>query len=212
MGFLLVHERMLEVFVQARAKWLKPEGKMFPTTGTIYICPFTDSEIFEEQNLSTSFWDQTNFYGVNLSKAKVRAKNEAFAQPIVGYFSPSMLVSKRHVSHVLDFSTISEKDGFEKILNIDASNRHKLKSKLQTEFDENFDGEKENNYNILITTEVLAEGINLHRSNIIINYDTPWNSTRLIQRIGRVNRIGSKADRIHVFNFFPTLYLISNFH
>ena len=97
-----------------------------------------------------------------------------------------------------------QKDGFEKILNIDASNRHKLKSKLQTEFDENFDGEKENNYNILITTEVLAEGINLHRSNIIINYDTPWNSTRLIQRIGRVNRIGSKADRIHVFNFFPT--------
>ena len=97
-----------------------------------------------------------------------------------------------------------KKDGFEKILNIDASNRHKLKSKLQTEFDENFDGEKENNYNILITTEVLAEGINLHRSNIIINYDTPWNSTRLIQRIGRVNRIGSKADKIHVFNFFPT--------
>ena len=46
-----------------------------------------------------------------------------------------------------------KKDGFEKILNIDASNRHKLKSKLQTEFDENFDGEKENNYNILITTE-----------------------------------------------------------
>jgi superfamily II DNA or RNA helicase len=97
-----------------------------------------------------------------------------------------------------------KKDGFEKILNIDATNRHKLKSKLQTEFDENFDGEKENNYNILITTEVLAEGINLHRSNIIINYDTPWNSTRLIQRIGRVNRIGSKADKIHVYNFFPT--------
>ena len=63
---------------------------------------------------------------------------------------------------------------------------------------------KKNDYNILITTEVLAEGINLHRSNIIINYDTPWNSTRLIQRIGRVNRIGSKAKEIHVYNFFPT--------
>ena len=63
-----------------------------------------------------------------------------------------------------------KKDGF-KILNIGTSNRHKLKSKLQTEFDENFDGEKENNYNILITTS-LGGGINLHRSNIIINYDT----------------------------------------
>lgn len=97
-----------------------------------------------------------------------------------------------------------EKDGYNKVLNINASNRNKLKEKLQTEFDENFEGVKTNNYNILITTEVLAEGINLHRSNVIINYDTPWNSTRLIQRIGRVNRIGSKAEKIHVYNFFPT--------
>ncbi len=97
-----------------------------------------------------------------------------------------------------------KKDGFDKILNINASNRNKLKEKLKIEFDENFDGEKKNDYNILITTEVLAEGINLHRSNIVINYDTPWNSTRLIQRIGRVNRIGSKAEKIHVYNFFPT--------
>ncbi|MBR6843199.1 MAG: hypothetical protein IKM77_12995, partial [Prevotella sp.] len=35
--------------------------------------------------------------------------------------------------------------------------------------------------NIIITTDVLAEGVNLHRSNIIINYDTPWNSTKLMQ-------------------------------
>ena len=97
-----------------------------------------------------------------------------------------------------------EKDGYNKILNINASNRSKLKDKLKADFDQNFTGVCTNNYNILITTEVLAEGINLHRSNVVINYDTPWNSTRLIQRIGRVNRIGSKADRIHVYNFFPT--------
>ncbi len=97
-----------------------------------------------------------------------------------------------------------KKDGFNKILSIDAQNRTSLKKILQREFDENFDGKKTNDYNILISTEVLAEGINLHRSNIIINYDTPWNSTRLIQRIGRVNRIGSKSNKIHVFNFFPT--------
>ena len=39
---------------------------------------------------------------------------------------------------------------------------------------------------------------------MIVNYDTPWNATKLIQRIGRVNRIGAKADKIHVYNFFPT--------
>jgi len=96
------------------------------------------------------------------------------------------------------------KDGFNKILNIDAENRVRLKKTLDKEFDENFEGERTNNYNILISTEVLAEGVNLHRSNIVINYDTPWNSTRLIQRIGRVNRIGTKAKQIHVYNFFPT--------
>src|SRR5690606_32539298 len=64
--------------------------------------------------------------------------------------------------------------------------------------------EQEDNYSIILTTEVLAEGIILHRSNVIVNYDTPWNSTRLMQRIGRVNRIGSTADEVHVYNFYPT--------
>ena len=95
-------------------------------------------------------------------------------------------------------------DGFKNVFSVDGQNRHKAKSILQSEFDENFDGEKTNNINILISTEVLSEGINLHRSNVVVNYDTPWNSTKLIQRIGRVNRIGSKAEKIHVYNFFPT--------
>jgi superfamily II DNA/RNA helicase len=46
--------------------------------------------------------------------------------------------------------------------------------------------------------------VNLHRSNVIMNYDTPWNATRLMQRIGRVNRIGTTSERIHIYNFFPT--------
>lgn len=58
---------------------------------------------------------------------------------------------------------------------------------------------------ILIATEVLAEGVNLHRSNIVINYDLPWNPTRMIQRVGRINRVDTKFDTIHTFNFFPTV-------
>ena len=72
---------------------------------------------------------------------------------------------------------------------------------------ENFDAKwkvKKNDYNIILTSDVLAEGVNLHRSNIIINYDTPWNSTRLMQRIGRVNRIGSKSDTIYNYVFYPS--------
>lgn len=59
-------------------------------------------------------------------------------------------------------------------------------------------------YRILVTTEVLAEGVSLHRANIVINYDIPWNPTRLMQRVGRVNRVDTDFDRIHTYNFFPT--------
>lgn len=59
-------------------------------------------------------------------------------------------------------------------------------------------------YRILVTTEVLAEGVNLHRSNTVINYDIPWNPTRLIQRVGRVNRVDTRFTSIHTYNFFPT--------
>ena len=59
-------------------------------------------------------------------------------------------------------------------------------------------------YRILVATEVLAEGVNLHRSNVVINYDIPWNPTRLIQRVGRVNRVDTKFSTIHTYNFFPT--------
>jgi superfamily II DNA or RNA helicase len=72
---------------------------------------------------------------------------------------------------------------------------------------ENFDARARNKkdyFRILITTDVLAEGVNLHRSNIVINYDIPWNPTKLMQRVGRINRIDTPFDRIYTFNFFPT--------
>lgn len=62
----------------------------------------------------------------------------------------------------------------------------------------------QDNIRILIATDVLAEGINLHRANVVINYDLPWNPTRVLQRVGRVNRVGTQHSLIHVFNFFPT--------
>ncbi len=95
--------------------------------------------------------------------------------------------------------------GFEKVLCVDAKNRHALRQTIRENFDANIPhNEFCNDYDIIISTEVLAEGVNLHRSNVIVNYDTPWNATRLMQRIGRVNRIGSIAPMIHNFLFYPT--------
>lgn len=73
---------------------------------------------------------------------------------------------------------------------------------------ENFDAKvrrPKNDIKILVSTEVLSEGVNLHQSNIVINYDIPWNPTRLIQRVGRVNRVDTKFERIYTYNFFPTI-------
>ncbi|RUM60026.1 MAG: helicase [Persephonella sp.] len=61
----------------------------------------------------------------------------------------------------------------------------------------------EDSIDFLITTDTLAEGINLHKSNIIINYDIPWNPTKVLQRVGRINRIGTKHKYIYIYNFFP---------
>ena len=89
------------------------------------------------------------------------------------------------------------------VMVISAKNRSQEFKTIRENFDANWK-EKKNDYNIILTTDVLAEGVNLHRSNIIINYDTPWNSTRLMQRIGRVNRIGSTAGIIYNYVFYPS--------
>ncbi len=95
--------------------------------------------------------------------------------------------------------------GFDRALAVSSANRAEALPVVKANFDASVPAkEQENRYDLLISTEVLAEGINLHRANIVVNYDTPWNSTRLMQRVGRVNRIGSPHSEIHIFNFFPT--------
>lgn len=98
-----------------------------------------------------------------------------------------------------------EDEGRKDVLIISAQNRKQMYDTIVTNFDANWAADKQvSEYNIIITTEVLAEGVNLHRSNVIIHYDTPWNSTKLMQRIGRVNRIGTKANAIYNYVFYPS--------
>lgn len=79
-----------------------------------------------------------------------------------------------------------------------------LKVEIEDSFNPKNADKNNDKYNLLITTDVLAEGINLHRANVLVNYDLPWNPTRIMQRVGRINRVGTEFDRIYVFNFFPT--------
>ncbi|MCC2706063.1 helicase-related protein [Intestinibacter bartlettii] len=91
----------------------------------------------------------------------------------------------------------------------DSSNR--LRAEIENNFNPDItEQEQKNDYRILVTTDVLAEGISLHRANIIVNYDLPWNPTRIMQRVGRINRVGTKFNDIYVFNFFPSSQVSEN--
>lgn len=90
-----------------------------------------------------------------------------------------------------------------RVLCVHGENRDKLKETIRANFDANYPKQKDD-YDIIITTDTLSEGVNMHRSNIIYNYDIPWNSTRLMQRIGRINRIGTKHNKIYIYNFIPS--------
>lgn len=64
---------------------------------------------------------------------------------------------------------------------------------------------QQNDYHILVATDAISEGYNLHRAGAIFNYDIPYNPTRVIQRIGRINRINKKVfDELYIYNYFPT--------
>lgn len=149
------------------------------------------------------------------SKVKKDPKLEAFSDKLKAEF----FKSKKHnpSGQLVIFSESKEtaeqlseqiKKNFKfRVLTVSAENRKTVENILRENFDANLEEEKwKSEYDIIITTEVLAEGINLHRSNLIVNYDVPWNATRLMQRIGRVNRIGSRAEQIFVYNFYPSAH------
>lgn len=72
----------------------------------------------------------------------------------------------------------------------------------------NFDAsntDQEDDFNLLLTSDKISEGFNLNRAGMVINYDIPWNPVRVIQRLGRINRISKKVfNELFIVNFFPT--------
>lgn len=77
------------------------------------------------------------------------------------------------------------------------------RAKIKNNFDPSAP-EPSDQVHILLTTDILAEGMNLHQAGRIMNYDLPWNPTRVMQRLGRINRVGTAYEKLFIFNFFPT--------
>lgn len=108
MGFMLLHERMLESYIIARKRFLKAPTaeftpRMYPSTGTIFATPFSDTVLWNEQESKVQFWHNTDFYGLNLNSCIEAAKNDHFSQAVVGYIDPNTLLSAFPVEHQIDF-------------------------------------------------------------------------------------------------------------
>ena len=80
------------------------------------------------------------------------------------------------------------------------------KERIRADFDAGLKSPlQQNDFSILVATDAISEGYNLHRAGTIFNYDIPYNPTRVIQRIGRINRINKEVfDQLYIYNYFPT--------
>ena len=93
-----------------------------------------------------------------------------------------------------------------KVLVVNDKLSREMDRTVKANFDASWpDAEQVDDFQILLSTDRMSEGYNLNRAGLVINYDIPWNPTRVIQRVGRINRIGKKVfDHLYIFNFFPT--------
>jgi histone-arginine methyltransferase CARM1 len=104
MGFMLIHERMLESYIIARQRFLKPGGLVFPSRGVVHVAPFTDPMLHAEQCEKVAFWRTTDFFGLDLSPLLEDAGRDHFGQPVVGFVDPASLLSPLTATAGIDFA------------------------------------------------------------------------------------------------------------
>lgn len=173
---------------------------------------------FDKEYLKTLISDRDKLIDLKAKWEKTRQKGidpklDLFIEKMKGEFfnaknnpTGKLVVFSESIDTVTYLTkAIKERLHRDDILCVSSNNRKTLEPVIRRCFDANINEEESSNeYNIIVTSDVLSEGINLHRSNVIVNYDTPWNATRLMQRIGRVNRIGSVAGKIYNYMFYPS--------
>lgn len=117
-----------------------------------------------------------------------------------------VVIFTEYVDTVAHLRPILEAEFPDLVLSVQGSLGAKLSGTILGNFDASLKRDKQKDeFQILLTSDKLSEGVNLHRAGAIVNYDIPWNPTRVIQRVGRINRIGQKVfEKLRIYNFFPT--------
>ena len=178
---------------------------------------FYDASKFEAEKLKKDLEkDIKNFEEMKLLVKNIKPEDDDKLQTLIQLLSRKEIKGKKTLIFSSFESTVrylyeNLKDKFERVDFICGGEKilHKIKHfapKSNKEIKIHFDPQKE--IQILITTEILSEGLNLQDGQVVINYELHWNPVRIIQRIGRIDRIakpGEKPlhDEIYVYNFFP---------
>ncbi len=127
-------------------------------------------------------------------------------KPKKGEPAPKLVIFSEYTDTVKYLEPALKEHFPDRVLVITGSIGKQHLEEINTNFDAAYPKAKQQDkYDILLTTDKLSEGFNLNRAAMVINYDIPWNPVRVIQRVGRINRISKKVfDTIHIINFFPT--------
>lgn len=151
-----------------------------------------------------------SLHKLNLGHSKNDPKFESLIDHLTRQFKKEpqrkIVIFSEYVDTVKYLEPLLEKKFPNQILTITGD---LTKSKIE-EINKNFDAsypkdKQEDKYQILLASDRISEGFNLNRAGIVINYDIPWNPVKVIQRVGRINRIGKKVfDELYIINFFPT--------
>lgn len=131
-------------------------------------------------------------------------KREIKQKPLKGEPKRKIVIFSEYLDTVKYLTPILEKNFSKKVLVVASDlSAHKI-SQINKGFDASYP-DQEDEYDILLASDKISEGFNLNRAGLVINYDIPWNPVRVIQRVGRINRISRKVfTDLYIVNFFPT--------
>ena len=125
-------------------------------------------------------------------------------KPKTGEPTNKVVIFSEYLDTVRQLESVLKQQFGERLLIVKGN----LSSYMIRQINQNFDAahkEPLDEYDVLLSTDRISEGFNLNRAAMVVNYDIPWNPVRVIQRVGRINRIGKKVfDDIYIVNFFPT--------
>ncbi|PZX92787.1 helicase [Flavobacterium aquariorum] len=159
-----------------------------------------DIKLFERIN------DEVKGLQLVQNDPKRKAVLETIKNVIKNEHSPrrKVILFTEYTDTVRHLKTLFEKELGGRAMFCDGSITKNFALELNANFDAKYKN-KVDDFDVLITSDKLSEGYNLNRAGLIINYDIPWNPTRVIQRVGRINRMSAKVfDELHIYNFFPT--------